>query len=93
MLSLESFIGFAAAFCTAAANLPQVVKAWRTHSVGDLSLKMILLLCAGLSLWIGYGFLKGDLVIILANAASLVLVANLLAFKLKAMSSGARAGS
>jgi MtN3 and saliva related transmembrane protein len=89
MLSLESVIGFTAAICTAAANLPQVIKAWRTRSVGDLSLRMILLLGSGLTLWIVYGLMKADLVIIIANAASLALVAILLFFKVRERRGGA----
>ena len=83
MVSAETVIGFVAAFCTAGANLPQVIKAWRTHSVRDLSLVMILMLAAGLSLWIVYGVMKRDLVIVLANVASLLLALNLLVFKLR----------
>ena len=92
MFGLETFVGFIAALCTAVANLPQVVKAWRTHSTGDLSLKMILLLGTGLGLWVLYGFMKGDLVIILANLVSLALVATLLFFKLKEARAGSDAG-
>ena len=83
MFALDTLIGFAAAACTAFANLPQVTKAWRTHSTGDLSLRMILLLTAGLSMWIVYGTMKEDWVIIVANVVSLLLVLNLLFFKLK----------
>jgi len=83
MLSLETLIGFVAAACTTLANLPQVIKAWRTRSTGDLSLKMLLMLVAGLSLWIGYGLMRGDLIIIFANIFSLGLILNLLVFKLK----------
>jgi len=85
MFTLETLIGFVAAACTALSSLPQVLKAWKTHSTGDLSLKMVLLLALGLSLWIIYGFMKSDLVIIGANVVSLALVVNLLAFKLKEM--------
>jgi MtN3 and saliva related transmembrane protein len=71
MLTLETVVGFVAAFCTTVSYVPQVRKCWRTGSTGDLSLKMILLLAAGISLWLVYGIMKGDLVIMLANGASL----------------------
>ena len=90
MLAPETIVGFLAALCTALANLPQVVKAWRTHSTGDLSLKMILLLGAGLALWVAYGLMRGDLVITIANLVSLALVMNLFAFKLKELRAGGR---
>jgi MtN3 and saliva related transmembrane protein len=89
MLSAVTIIGAVAAFCTAVSNLPQVIKAWRTHSVGDLSLKMILLLSTGLALWIVYGVMEGDPIIIAANVASLLLAVNLLVFKLKEVWGGA----
>ncbi len=79
---LETFIGGFAAFCTTVSYIPQVKKAWATHETGDISLKMLLILSAGLSLWIVYGFLKGDWVIIAANGVSLAMLANLVWFKM-----------
>jgi MtN3 and saliva related transmembrane protein len=43
---------------------------------------MLLVLSCGLALWVVYGVLKGDIVIILANAISLALLAALLCLKL-----------
>jgi MtN3 and saliva related transmembrane protein len=83
MLSMETLIGFAAAFCTTISYVPQVQKCWKTHSTGDLSLKMILLLATGISLWIVYGAIRDDMVIIAANSVSLLFLMNLLFFKLK----------
>ncbi len=83
MLPVETLIGFAAASCTTVSYVPQVRKCWRTHSTGDLSLGMILLLSTGISLWVVYGSMRGDVVIIAANSASLVFLTVLLAFKLK----------
>jgi MtN3 and saliva related transmembrane protein len=48
-----------------------------------LSLKMLLLLAAGLSLWMLYGFMRGDIVIFVANAVSLTLLGCILYFKLR----------
>ncbi|MDB5544496.1 MAG: sugar efflux transporter for intercellular exchange [Hyphomicrobiales bacterium] len=79
---LETFIGGFAAFCTTVSYIPQVKKAWATHETGDLSLKMLLILSAGLALWIVYGFLKGDWVIIVANGVSLAMLGNLVWFKM-----------
>jgi uncharacterized protein with PQ loop repeat len=44
-----------------------------TGSTGDLSLTMFLTLASGVALWVVYGFLKSDMVIILAYATSLAL--------------------
>ena len=53
---------------------PQLKKCWATGSAGDLSLKMFITLSAGIGLWVVYGFLKNDFVIIIANAVSLALL-------------------
>lgn len=90
MLTLETFVGLAAAFCTTVSYIPQVKKCWQTGSTGDLSLRMLLILAAGIGLWVVYGILKGDMVIIMANSVSLLLLGNLLVFKLRETTAGAR---
>ncbi len=82
-MSAETLLGLVAAFCTTISYLPQVIKAWKTGSTTDLSMQMMLLLFAGLSLWIAYGFMKADYVIVVANSISLVMLANLIFFKLR----------
>ena len=68
---MNTAIGLFAAFCTTISYFPQLKKCWETSSAGDLSLKMFLILALGVASWIVYGFLQGDLVIIIANSASL----------------------
>ena len=82
-MTLVTLIGLAAAIVTTAANVPQVWKAWRTRDAKDLSLKMTLLLTAGLGLWVIYGILQTDIVIIVANAVAMVLAISLTILKLK----------
>jgi MtN3 and saliva related transmembrane protein len=72
-----------AALCTTASYIPQLKKCWETGSAGDLSLKMFSILAAGIALWVVYGVLQGDAVIILANSVSLVLLAGILYFRLR----------
>jgi MtN3 and saliva related transmembrane protein len=80
---LETLVGAAAAFCTTASYVPQLRKCWETGETGDLSLKMLLLLVSGLSLWLVYGFLRADAAIIIANAISLALLGGILFFKIR----------
>ncbi|MFH1914787.1 MAG: SemiSWEET transporter [Pseudomonadota bacterium] len=75
-------IGIVAGCCTTASFVPQVVRTWRTRSVADISLRMYLLLCLGVSLWLVYGALIGSPAVLLANAATLVLAAAILVMKL-----------
>ena len=82
MSTVVTVIGLAAAICTTAANLPQLKKAWTTGQTDDISLKMLLLLACGLGLWVVYGVLQKDIVIILANAISLALLVGLVCLKL-----------
>jgi len=44
---------------------------------------MLLLLAAGLGLWMVYGLMRSDLVIIAANATSLALLTCIIYFKLR----------
>jgi MtN3 and saliva related transmembrane protein len=49
---------------------------------------MLIVLTTGLVLWIGYGLLKGDWVIVAANSVGAALSATVLAFKIRDMRSG-----
>ncbi|HEY8579955.1 MAG TPA: SemiSWEET transporter [Beijerinckiaceae bacterium] len=80
---METAIGLAAAFCTTVSYAPQVAKCWRTGKADDLSLRMFLLLAAGLALWVVYGALRSDWVIVGANTVSLSMLAVILWFKLR----------
>ena len=54
-----------------------------TGETGDLSLKMLLAARGGLALWMVYGFMRADVVIIVANAVSLTLLGGIIYFKLR----------
>jgi len=86
--SLIPWIGVAAALLTSLSYIPQVRKAWPRGSTADLSLTMLVVLTTGLLLWVGYGLLKGDWVIIAANSIGGALSASVLAFKIRDIRSG-----
>jgi MtN3 and saliva related transmembrane protein len=81
--TLITAIGFAAAFLTTIAFVPQAVKSWRSRSTRDVSLGMALILVAGIVLWLAYGILRADLPIIAANGVTLLLAGSILAGKLR----------
>ena len=81
--SLIPWIGVCAAVLTSLS-----CKAWPRGSTKDLSLHMLLVLTAGLLLWVGYGLLKTDWVIIAANSVGAALSGSLLAFKIRDIRSG-----
>src|ERR1700709_2073192 len=82
------WIGICAAVLTSLSYIPQVRKAWPRGSTKDLSLHMLLVLTAGLLLWVGYGLLKGDWVIVAANSVGATLSASVLVFKIRDLKSG-----
>jgi MtN3 and saliva related transmembrane protein len=82
-MNVTTLVGLVAAFCTTASYYPQLKKCWVTGSAGDLSLKMFLTLAGGVALWVVYGVLQKDVVIIIANAVSLCLLFGILYFKVR----------
>jgi MtN3 and saliva related transmembrane protein len=82
-MDIVTIIGLLAAFCTTTSYFPQLKKCWQTGSAGDLSLKTFVTLAIGVALWVLYGFLKTDIVIILANVISFSLLTGILYFKLR----------
>ena len=82
-MDITTAVGSFAAFCTTVSYFPQLKKCWETGQAGDLSLKMFSILTAGVALWVAYGFLKSDVVIIGANAVSLLFLCGILYFKLR----------
>ncbi len=82
-MKLVTLLGLAAAFCTTAAYLPQVIHTWRTRSTKDLSLPMFSVLTTGVFLWLVYGAIIGDLPLIVANGVTFLLSGTILAFKLR----------
>jgi MtN3 and saliva related transmembrane protein len=78
-----TLIGLAAAFCTTAAFLPQVIQTWRTRSTRDLSLPMFSVMTTGVFLWLVYGLAIADVPLIAANGVTFLLSGTILYFKLR----------
>jgi MtN3 and saliva related transmembrane protein len=85
MPDTTSLLGLLAAALTSLSYIPQVRKALPRHSTGDLSQKMLLALLTGLLLWIAYGVVIGDVIIIAANSVGAALVGIVLACKIRDM--------
>ena len=80
---LITALGLFAGTLTTLSFLPQVIKAWRTRSTRDISLGMFVVFCTGVFLWVVYGFLVGDVPVIVANVVTFVLAATILGLKLR----------
>ncbi len=69
-----TLIGFCAATFTTLSFVPQFIKIVKTKKTEGLSLLMMLQISTGLALWIIYGLLRKDIVLITANGVGLIIV-------------------
>ena len=76
-------IGISATFFTLWSTVPQIRKSLRTKKTDDVSKWLIISLITGLSLWVLYGVMKGDMIITGANSIGVSLNVFLLILKLK----------
>ncbi len=65
-------VGFAAALLTMFGFVPQILKIYRTESVEDVSLLMLIQFFVGIFLWLLYGVSIHDRVLIISNSVSFV---------------------
>ena len=80
---LLPIIGFVATGFAATSTVPQITKALRTKDTEDLSIRFIIVLIVGLSLWVVYGVGKNDIVLIIGNVTAVSLNTYLLFLKIK----------
>lgn len=85
--SSADVIGSAAGTLTTVAFIPQVVRAWKTGSVEDLSLWMLLAFTTGVGLWAVYGVVTDAVPLIITNGLTFVLAMMLLVMKLRSSKS------
>jgi MtN3 and saliva related transmembrane protein len=72
-MGFETITGIAASVFTSTSLIPQLIKIWKEKQSKDISIVMLAVLFAGLALWVWYGSLKGDLIIIISNAFALLI--------------------
>ncbi len=76
-------IGFVATGFAVTSTVPQIRKALRTKKSDDLSIRFLLVLIVGLSLWVVYGIGKNDIVLIIGNSTAVALNTYMLFLKIK----------
>lgn len=69
-MNTTTIVGIIASISTAVSSLPQLLKLCREKSAENVSLGMFWVLVAGLGIWVWYGILKSDWIIITANSFS-----------------------
>jgi len=82
MFSLTSLIGTFAAILTTISFVPQAIKTIKTQDTSGISLAMYLMFVCGVFLWLVYGFLITDKIIIIANSITLILAGSVLVVKI-----------
>ena len=85
-----STIGVIAALLTTGSFLPQLVKIVRTRRADGISITMYAVFTFGIAMWIVYGVLRRDTVIIAANVVTILLTIPIL---LVAYAEGKRSAS
>lgn len=73
---LVSLIVMSATVFSLWSTVPQIKKSLKTKKTDDVSKWLIISVITGLSLWVLYGALKGDIIITIANAIGVTLNVN-----------------
>ena len=68
-----TFIGIGASILTSSSLIPQFIKLLRERDASQVSTLMLVVLLAGHGLWIWYGLLKNDWIIIASNAFAILI--------------------
>ncbi|WP_229722634.1 SemiSWEET transporter [Xylophilus rhododendri] len=76
-------MGMAAGVLTSCSMLPQLFKVIRDKQAEEVSVVMIVVLIAGLALWVAYGIARGDWPVILTNSFSVIVNCLLLGFRIR----------
>jgi MtN3 and saliva related transmembrane protein len=82
-MNAVDILGYSAGAVTTLTFLPQVVKTWKDKSAKDISLLMFIIAVTNEIMWIIYGALRDDWVIILTNSVILCLSLTMIYLKLR----------
>jgi MtN3 and saliva related transmembrane protein len=83
MQFLETVVGATAALLSSLSYIPQVKKVWSGQPTDDLSSRTLIALTSGLVLWVVYGAIKADWIIVVANLVGASLTGFVLYHKLR----------
>ena len=76
-------LGLVATCFTTSSFVPQVWRTWKTRNVSGISLPTYVIITIGLALWLVYGWLRGDMPLMMANAVMVVLTGAITVMKLR----------
>ncbi len=76
-------LGLAAGAVTSLTFLPQVIKTWKEKSAKNVSLLMFIIAFVNEVMWIAYGIMRDDMVIILTNVVMITMCSMMIWLKLR----------
>lgn len=82
-MEFADILGYTAGAITAFTFLPQVIKTWTEKSAKNVSLAMFIIAFINEAMWIVYGVLKNNWVIISTNVVMILMCSTMIALKLK----------
>ena len=77
-----TIMGLMAGFLTTGSFLPQIIKTIRTKDTKNISLLMYVFYVIGVILWLIYGYVISDAVLLITNSFSFVFGVTLLVMKI-----------
>ena len=83
LIAWADIIGTVAGILVLSSFIPQLIKAYKTKKMSDVSIYLMSLIASGMFLWVIYGFIRSDPVIIGTNATGFALNITLLVMKLR----------
>jgi len=82
-METSGIIGLLAGLTTTFAFLPQIIKTFRTKETKNISLTMYVIYMIGVLMWFVYGYLIGEIAILVSNSFSFVFGLSMLYLKIK----------
>jgi MtN3 and saliva related transmembrane protein len=76
-------LGYGACAVTALTFLPQVLKTWKEKSAKNVSLMMFIIAFINEIMWIAYGALRNDMVIVITNVIMISMCSIMITLKLR----------
>lgn len=82
-MTAADILGYAAGALTAFTFLPQVLKTWKEKSAKDVALNMFIIAFINEIMWLVYGIMISNWIIIVTNAVMLIMSGIMIILKLK----------
>ena len=80
---MTEIIGLLGSFLITLSFFPQAIQTIKTKNTDGISLAMYAIFVTGVAIWTFYGFLIGNVIIVVSNSIVLVLAGTILAIKIK----------